>query len=333
MALALLVLFVIGRFVPADRVLARLVLGLGAITAYEALFVAHLKATPGKLASAVRVAELDRAGVDATTAWIRGLLTAVATVVLILAAVPGFLAGTGGLLPAALRIIFESGAGLVLGGSVLVLAGAAVLSVAASPLHRGAVDRFVGTMVVPFEAPEVMASSDVDRRSEAHRPRRATAWGPVSPPDARRRARLARLDDAPLLVVGLVAVLLAWALDPSTLLHLAGVRVPVAAVVLTAAWAVLVVIDETWRIARDAGTAGHRREGLAVVDESTGEAPAVRRALARSVVLAVFWLFPPLLPVLVAWVELSRSGQGPHDLVAGTVVVERPTATADGTVP
>lgn len=330
MALALLVLFLIGRAVPADRAVARLLLGLGAMTAYEALFVLHLRATPGKLATALRVAELDRVRIDPATAWIRGVLTTAGSATVLLATVPGFLAGTGGFLPPALRLLLASGTGFLVGGAVLVLAAAYVMSIATSPLHRGAVDRFAGTIVVPFEAPELVTGDEVAASSEGRRPRPLTAWGPVARPDARRRGRTARLDDAPLLVVGLVAVILAWALDPSTLLTLFDLRVPVVAALLACAWLVLLVGDETWRIARDAGTAGHHREGLVVVDETTGEAPAPRRALARAVVLVVFWLFPPLLPVLLLWVELSRTGQGPHDLVAGTVVIERPAGPADG---
>jgi uncharacterized RDD family membrane protein YckC len=206
---------------------------------------------------------------------------------------------------------------------VLTVAGAAVLAVVAFPLRRGAADRIAGTIVSPFAAPAVITSAEVAADQDEARPRPRTAWGPVARPEARRRARAARLDDAPLLVVGLVAVILAWALDPSQLFTFLGLRVPAAAFALVVAWAALLVVDETWRVARDGGTAGHRREGLVVVDEATGEAPARGKALARAVVLVVFWLFPPLLPVLALWVQLSRSGQGPHDLVAGTVVVDR----------
>jgi uncharacterized RDD family membrane protein YckC len=262
--------------------------------------------------------------IDPATAWIRGAVTAAGTLAVVLCTVPGGLAGTRGVLPGALRALLDSGAGLLLGGAVLVVAGAYVMSIVTAPLRRGLADRRAGTVVVPFEAPGLVTTQEVEAGTTARRPRAVTAWGPVARPEARRWARTARLDDTPLLVVGLVAVIVAWALDPTTLLTLAGLRVPVVAAGLAVAWSVLLVVDETWRIARDAGTAGHRREGLAVVDEATGEAPTRRRALARAVVLAVFWLFPPLLPVLLAWVELSPTGQGPHDLVAGTVVVEVP---------
>ena len=46
----------ISRIVPEPRLLARMVLMMGAMTAYEALFTIHLRATPGKLATGLRVA-------------------------------------------------------------------------------------------------------------------------------------------------------------------------------------------------------------------------------------------------------------------------------------
>ena len=61
-----------------------------------------------------------------------------------------------------------------------------------------------------------------------------TAWGPVATPEARRRARAARLDDSPALVVGLVVVLLAWTFGGGAL-----------AIALFAAWLVLFVVDAT----------------------------------------------------------------------------------------
>lgn len=306
LALALLVLYLVTRFVPAGRLLGRVALGLGALSAYEALFVLQLRATPGKLATSLRVAELDRPQIDPLTAWRRGAATSVATLALVL-------------LPLAVGVMPDSAAGFVLGGLVAAVAAAFVVSMAASPLRRGIPDRMADTIVVPFEAPEVVSRSTVETAREAERPRPQTAWGPVASLDARRRARAARLDDSPLLVVGLVAVILAWTFDR-----------PVLAVALTGAWAVTFAVDEAWRVARDGGTAGHRREGLAVVDEVTGEAPPTKRSLARAATLAVFWLFPPLLPVLWLWMQITPAGRGPHDLVAGTVVVEaRPASAPD----
>lgn len=300
------------RFVPDERVLGRLVVALAALSAYEALFVLQLNATPGKLATSLRVAEVGRPVTDPLTAWIRGAVTSVATLALVL-------------VPSALGLTTESAAGLIVGGMVVTVAGGYLLSVLSSPLRRGVADRIAGTIVVPFEAPATIEPATVAAHSGAPRPPHMTAWGPVGSLDARRRARAARLDDSPVLVITLVAVIVAWAIDGSRAFALFGVRVPAAAAVLALLWVVLFVIDETWRVARDGGTAAHRREGLAVVDESTGEPPSRRQALARAVVLAVFWLFPPLVPILALWMASARDGQGPHDLVAGTAVIDTTT--------
>ncbi len=321
LALALLVLFLIGRAVPADRPLARLVLGVGALVVVEALFVLHLRATPGKLASAVRVAALDRVRIGPVAAWTRAVITTAGAVALLLSVVPGVLAGSTGFLPPALRLAVSGDAGLMVGGSVLAVAAMAVTGIAVAPFHRGIADRVAGTVVVPFDAPELISSEEVGATST---PPVLTAWGPAADPTARRRARADRLDDAPLLVVVLAAVILAWALDPTTLLVVSGLRVPAVATMLALAWAVVLVVDETWRVAREAGTAGHRREGLVVVDQATGETPSTRRSLVRALVLTTCWLVPPLLVALLLWVAASPTGRGPHDRLAGTIVVERP---------
>jgi len=300
LALGLLILFLVGLVVPDPRLVAYMVLGLAALTAFEALFVLQLGATPGKLATGLRVAELDRAGVDQTTAWIRGLVTTIGSLAVILAG-------------PALLVMVESTAGFGVGGTVLAIAVGYALTVITFPSRRGIADRIAGTIVVPFEAPAVVTRADVDAEDEATRPRAITAWGPVATLESRRRARAARLDDSPLLVIALVAVSVAWTFD----------ALPVAIAAATL-FAVLFVIDEAARIGRDGGTSGHRREGLAVLDETTGEAPGRGAALARAVTLAVFWLFPPLLVALAIWLQLSPTGRGPHDLVAGTVVVEVP---------
>lgn len=304
LALGLLILYVVTRIVPAPRLLARLALGLGGLTTFEALFCIQLGATPGKLATALRVAELDRARIDPATAWTRGLVTAIASLALILS------------VPAGL-VMADSVAGFGVGGVVVALAAGYVLSVVTFPSRRGAADRIAGTIVVPFEAPAVVTRADVEATDEATRPRPVTAWGPIATVEARRRARAARLDDSPLLLVALVGVTLAWTFD--------AVGVAIGLAVL---FAVLFVVDEAARIGRDGGTSGHRREGLAVLDEATGEAPGRSAAIARAVTLAVFWLFPPLLVLLALWVQLSSTGRGPHDLVAGTVVVEVPEAAS-----
>ncbi len=290
------------RIVPAPRLMARMVLGLAAITAFEALFVLQLRATPGKLATGLRVAELDRAVVDQTTAWVRGLVTTIGSLAVILS------------VPAVLTMV-DSVAGFGVGGIVIAIAGGYAMSVITFPSRRGMADRIAGTIVVPFEAPAVITRADVEAEDEVTRPRPVTPWGPVATIEDRRRARAARLDDSPLLVVVLVAVSVAWTFDATAV-----------AIGLAVLFAAVLVVDEATRIGRDGGTSGHRREGLAVLDEETGEAPGRGAAYARAVTLAVFWLFPPLLLLLALWVQLSPTGRGPHDLVAGTVVVEVPAA-------
>ncbi len=279
-----------------------MVLGFGAIAAFEALFVLQLRATPGKLASGIRVAQLDRALIDPAAAWARGVVTTIGSLAVILAG------------PALLTMV-DSVAGFMVGGVVVAVAGGYAVGVIAFPARRGVADRIAGTIVVPFEAPEVVTSAAVEAETEASRPRPVTAWGPIATIESRRRARAARLDDSPLLVAVLVATTAAWTFD----------ALPVA-LALASLFAVVLVVGETVRIGRDGGTAGHRREGLAVLDEATGEAPGKGAAAARAITLAVFWLFPPLLVVLALWVQLSPTGRGPHDLVSGTVVVEVPGA-------
>lgn len=291
-----LVLYLTSRIVPEDRLLGLLVVCLGGLTAFEAVFLTQVGATPGKLAAGIRVAEADRVGIGPTTAWTRGITTAVACLAVLL-------------VPRAIAVMADSGAGFVLGATVVGIAGGYVLTVVTAPLHRSIADRMAGTLVVPHETPEPIPGWLIE--AEEGTRRRVTAWGPVASTEARRRARASRLDGEPVLVVVLVAVILAWVLGR-----------PWVAIALAVVWAALHVIVETLEVGRDGGNSGHRREGLAVLDESTGEAPGRIAAIARAVTLTVFWLFPPLLPVLMIWVQISPTGRGPHDLVAGTVVVD-----------
>lgn len=284
------------RVVPGDRLLGLLVVALVGLTAFEALFVTALGATPGKLAAGIRVTELDRVQIDPVTGWTRGAITAVACLTVML-------------VPRALGVMADSGAGFLLGATVIGISGGYVLTLVTAPLARSIADRTAGTLVVPHETVDPVPSFLVDGAEGTRR--RTTAWGPVAPAEARRRARASRLDGEPLLVVVLVAVMVAWVLG-----H------PWVAIALAVVWAALHVLVEATSIGRDAGNSGHRREGLVVLDEATGEAPGRLAAIARAVTLTVFWLFPPLLPVLMVWVRLSPTGRGPHDLVAGTVVVE-----------
>lgn len=296
LVLLLLILYLVSRAVPSDRLLGQLVLSLVGLTAFEAVFVTQLGATPGKLATGIRIAEPDRTEIDPVTAWTRGAVTAVASLAVLL-------------VPRAIGVMSDSGAGFLLGAVVIGIAGGSVLTILTAPLNRSLADRSAGTLVVPHEAVDPIPGWLVEDAEGTRQ--RTTPWGPVAPAEARRRARASRLDGEPVLVVVLVAVMVAWVLGR-----------PWVAVALAVLWAVLHVVAEAVAVGRDGGNSGHRREGLAVLDEATGETPGRVAAIARAVTLTVFWLFPPLLPVLMIWVRLSPTGRGPHDLVAGTVVVD-----------
>ncbi len=290
-----------------SRPLAVLAVALVAIAAYEALFADAVGSTPGKMATSLRITSVGRASLDQIDAWRRGVATAIATVAILS-------------IPTALDLVVSSASGLLVAMLVLGIAATAILSTSTSPIRRGAIDRFAGTVVLHVEAPGVLSAADIESRDGGGTPVVVTRWGPVASLGLRLRARTSRLDDSPALVLGLVAVLLLWS---SGLLPLA--------LGATVAWIILWIVDETWRLGRLGGTAGHRREGLAVVDEETGEAPDPPRAAARAVTLAIFSFFPPLVPVLLLWMRMSPAGRGPHDLVAGTVVVTRdPNPDADG---
>ena len=290
--------FVVDRLVPEPRLIARLLLTAVAVVAYEALFCLYTRATPGKLATSLRVAPIDRYEIDPGAAIRRGIAVAYPTVAVLT-------------LPAAVGSMSSSIGSLVVGGFAVAVVAGAFLSVATAPARRGLPDRVADTIVVPYEAPQVISRDSVDGLAGGTAAPFLTAWGPVASREARRQGRAGRLDDSPALVVLLVAVLFAWTLDR-----------PAVAIALACLWAAALVIDEARKIARDGGTAGHRAAGEAVLDEATGEPPTFGAALARSEVLAVFWLFPPLVPVLVIWIRLSPKRRGPHDLVAGTIVID-----------
>ena len=213
--------------------------------------------------------------------------------------------------PAALAVMGDSASSFVVGSIVVMVAGGFFLSVSTAPLRRGAADRIADTIVVPFEAPDLITSRSVDVESEATRPRPRTPWGPVATNAERRRGRTARLDDSPVLVLLLVATLMAWTVDQAPL-----------AIALAVIWIVRL------RGRRDLAhrpRRGHRRPpargpGGRRREHRRGPGAAGRSA-ARAMVLAVFWLFPPLLPVFWLWMQMAKTGRGPHDLVAGTVVV------------
>lgn len=300
--LAALLMAIIFLVLDGDRLMGQLFLAVAAVAAYEAIFVAGLGATPGKLIAGTRVVELGHPGVEPATALKRGVLIGVGTLATLA-------------VPVALVAPFASLEGLIVTAIVIPLAAGLWVSVFASPLRRGFPDRLAGTFVVDRDAPERITEADLPGYTDIHRPPAMTRWGPAATLDQRRRARAGRFDDAPLLVVALVALLVTFSIDgaPIWLYLLAGLS-----------WLAVFVVDETWRIARRGATAGHRRHGLVVIDTVTGEPPGAGRALLRAVLVALLLFLPPLTVVLALWVRLSPTRRGPHDLAARTVVVAHP---------
>jgi len=300
--LAVVLMVIIFLVVDGERLLAQLFLAVVAVAAYEAFFVTGLGATPGKLIAGTRVAELGHTGVEPATSLKRGVLIGLGTLLTLA-------------VPVALFSAFSSVEGAILVIVVATLAIGFWVSVFASPLRRGVPDRLSGTFVVDRDAPGWITEGDLAGYAEIHRPPAMTRWGPAATLDQRRRARAGRLDDAPLLVVALMAILVTLAIEGvSGWLY----------VVVGLAWLAVFVADETWRIARRGATAGHRRHGLVVVDIETGEPPEAGRALLRAVLLTLLLYLPPLTVLLAVWVRLSPTGRGPHDLAARTVVIAHP---------
>lgn len=192
----------------------------------------------------------------------------------------------------------------------LIMPVALLVSVAWSPDRRGFHDRASGTVVV-----EVAASGGSDRIRRAVRPVDTvhSPWGRVPGVFERRRARAHRLDG----MVGLAAAIAAAGI---ALVGLgAGLVVWVG---LTVAWLVVLIVDETRHIARDGATPGHARYGYRVVDATTGRVPTTGRAFLRALVVIPMSCVPPLQALLVVWIRGSVHNRGPHDLIAGTVVVD-----------
>ncbi len=333
------ILFAIPFFIlSSDRLLARVALGVVAVAAYEAGFVVAAGATPGKLIAGIRVAELGHATVEPATAAKRGFLLALCMLVVVSAPL---------LLLGAIANLGRAGGGAVIAGAMVTAAAVGVIgSVVASPLRRGFPDRVAGTFVVDRRAPAVVMPEELPGYVESRHLGEMTRWGPVATFDQRRRARASRLDGAPLLVLAMLAVAFAGSVE--------GTSGPLLAV-LAALWVVLFVADETWRISRYGGTAGHRRYGLAVVDIRTGEPPGPGRSFLRAVLVALpLYVLPAavlgcaglaaerplmLVPAAVAalllvgwvlWTRSDRAGRSLHDLAAGTVVVAPPSLRRTG---
>lgn len=339
-ALISLVLFAIPFFfIGADRVLARLLMGVLVVAAFEAVFVGSMAATPGKLIAGIRVQELDQRQVTPATAAKRGLIIGFCSLLVFASPLVllGSVAGSELQRPAA----------YLLGALVVTMLCGFVASVYGSPLRRGFPDRLSRTFVVDRRAPLSIASEDLAGFIETERPPAITQWGPVATFDQRRRARASRLDNSPLLVLAILAVAFVGSVDGVSGTVLAG---------LGGLWTLLFVLDETWRVSGHGGTGGHLRAGLAVVDVDTGEAPSPGRALVRASLIALpLYVLPGtvlatlaladddgayLLVTAVAgvlllgwliWARAAPEGRSLHDLAAHTVVVaprsRRPSAT------
>lgn len=263
---------------PDDRPVLAFVVAILLVTAQEASLLTSIGATPGKLATGLRVRAIDHAG----------------------PVPPG----------AALR---RSAIVAVVGLSVVGLP-ALVVSASLSPMRRGFHDRRSGTVVLPRSFGPFIAQGYVRQWETAGERTPVTPLGPLASLAERRRARAHRLDHAPLLVAGTVALAASGELGD-------GIG-PL--VVVSLVWLAVFVVDETWRVSRYGQTGGHWRERVMVVDRQSGEPPGPWRSFLRAMVLAPLFYVPPLQLVLAAWVRLSNHNLGPHDLAGRTVVIRLP---------
>jgi len=296
--LALVLLIIPFGMIGNDRPFAHVFLGILGVAAYEALFTTWTGATPGKLVCNIRVAELRLTGPLSPAAAVRrGLLIGV-------------------VLPIGALVAFseEDEAGVVVGLIWFAIAATTVgLSTILSPLHRGFHDRLFATFVVQKAAPAFIDEPDLERWTDIHVAPDPTPYGPSATLDQRRRARASRLDDAPMLVLVLVAcAVIGTVFDGGGWWTVA---------IMWTIWLVAFVADETWRVARFGATAGHRRAGLAVVDIDTGEPPSPKRSFLRAALLGLLLYTVVLLPVLAFWVRVARFNRGPHDRIGRTAVV------------
>jgi uncharacterized RDD family membrane protein YckC len=297
LVLSLVLLLIPFGLIGNDRPFAHVFVGILGVAAYEALFTTWTGATPGKLACDIRVAELRLTGpVSPPAAIRRGLLVGV-------------------MLPiGALAAFSDEDAGVLLGAiwfgiAALVLGLSAVLS----PLRRGFHDRFFDTFVVKRAAPAFIDDASLERWVDIDVAPDPTPYGPAATLDQRRRARSSRLDDAPMLVLVLVACAVI-----GTMYNDGGWRT---IALMWTVWVVAFIADETWRVARFGATAGHRRAGLAVIDIDTGEPPSPKRSFLRATVLGLVLYTAVLLPVLALWVRIASFHRGPHDRIGRTAVV------------
>ncbi|HUF33405.1 MAG TPA: RDD family protein [Acidimicrobiales bacterium] len=263
---------------PDDRPVLGFVVAILLVTAQEASLLASVGATPGKLATGLRVRALDHAGPLPVAAALR-------------------------------RSVIVAVVGLSVVGLPALVASASL-----SPMRRGFHDRRSGTVVLPRAFGSLIAHDYVRQWEAAGERTPVTPLGPVASLAERRRARAHRLDHAPLLVAGTVALTASGELGD-------GIG-PL--VVISLAWLTAFVADETWRVSRYGQTGGHWRERVMVVDRRSGEPPGPWRSFLRALVLAPLFYVPPLQLILAAWVRLSNHNLGPHDLAGRTVVIRLP---------
>jgi uncharacterized RDD family membrane protein YckC len=311
--------FVLIAFGDARRPWTSLfVVGL-AIALYEAGATRAFGGTVGKRAVRLRVVRLDRPGrADLPAALRRGAVHAAMTIAVPLLVVLG------------LGLVAEDevrgGLAVLLG--VTALATWWVSTVVGDPVGRGFADRVADTMVIPDRYPAAISVRDLPGFADGARPPRLSRWGRVADADVRVRARLRRLDDAPVLAAAVGLLVLAVPLllpdEGEPVADDVATRLLIGA---TALWIALFVAHETRLVRRRGATPGHELAGLTIVSRSTGQRPTGGRGFLRALVLGLMLYVPLLWPLLGISLLLMRSrpeGRGLHDLVGGTVVVSDP---------
>ncbi len=270
---------------PHGRPLAQDVLIVGFVATLEVAMLVRTGATIGMSTVGIRVASLDRSGPPDRTAAIRRTVPV-----------------------AVCYAVLPPGPVVVLVASVALL-----VSIAWSPDRRGFHDRASATVVVQAGAPDPVTTAELARWWGPGHGHVMSRWGRVPDLFERRRARAHRVDD----VAGLAAVI---AIAGIVLIGFGGTVWWW--VGLTATWVVVLVVDETRRVAGNGANPGHERFGFRVVDLATGERPGTARSLLRAVVVVPLVCIPPLQVILAVWVRWSAVNRGPHDLLARTVVVD-----------
>jgi hypothetical protein len=270
---------------PHGRPFAQDLVILTLVTAVEAGSITRFGATAGMRAVGLHVAPIGRTG---NPTWLQAFRRTVPVAMCSMILLPGTLVA-------------------------LVMPFVLLTSISLSPLRQAFHDRLSETLVVTDGAPPRITRDMLDLWWDPAKGATMTPWGRVPDLHERRRARAHRLDGAWWLAAAIVVATIASVGMP---------HVPWLILWLALAWMVVLVADETWRVAATGTTPGHAAMGYRVVDLTTGEAPSTGRALARSLVLAPLLCIPPLQLLLAVWVQASALNRGPHDLAGHTVVVE-----------